>query len=120
MSIPQELSEAARIDGASELGILTRIILPLSKPALAVVGLFTFMGAWDNYLGPLIYINDQSLYPVALGLQLFQASFVEKLAWPLPDGRDDRHDHPGCRALLCSPRKRWWRASASPASKDRV
>jgi len=82
MSIPQELSEAARIDGASELGILTRIILPLSKPALAVVGLFTFMGAWDNYLGPLIYINDQSLYPVALGLQLFQASFVEKLAWP--------------------------------------
>jgi multiple sugar transport system permease protein len=82
LSIPQELSEAARIDGASELGILTRIILPLAKPALAVVGLFTFMGAWDNYLGPLIYINDQSLYPVALGLQLFRSDFVEKLAWP--------------------------------------
>jgi multiple sugar transport system permease protein len=82
MTIPHELSEAARIDGTSELGILTRIILPLSKPALAVVGLFTFMGAWDNYLGPLIYINDQSLYPVALGLQLFRSDFVEKLAWP--------------------------------------
>jgi multiple sugar transport system permease protein len=40
------------------------------------------MGAWDNYLGPLIYINDQHLYPVALGLQLFKSNFVEKLAWP--------------------------------------
>ena len=82
LSIPHELSEAARIDGASEVGILLRIILPLAKPALAVVGLFTFMGSWDNYLGPLIYLNDQLKYPVALGLQLFQSQFVEKLAWP--------------------------------------
>lgn len=82
LTIPQELSEAARIDGTSELGILLRIILPLAKPALAVVGLFQFMGAWDNYLGPLIYINDQKMYPVALGLQLFKSNFVEKLAWP--------------------------------------
>jgi len=82
LTIPHELSEAARIDGATELGILVRIILPLARPALAVVGLFTFMGAWDNYLGPLIYINDQKMYPVALGLQLFKSSFVEKLAWP--------------------------------------
>ncbi len=82
LTIPQELSEAARIDGTTELGILLRIILPLAKPALAVVGLFQFMGAWDNYLGPLIYINDQKMYPVALGLQLFKSNFVEKLAWP--------------------------------------
>lgn len=82
LTIPHELSEAARIDGASEMGILYRIILPLAKPALAVVGLFQFMGAWDNYLGPLIYINDTKMYPVALGLQLFKADFVEKLAWP--------------------------------------
>lgn len=82
LTIPIELSEAARIDGANELSILLRIILPLSKPALAVVGLFQFMGAWDDYLGPLIYLNQTHLYPVALGLQLFQSQFVQKLAWP--------------------------------------
>jgi multiple sugar transport system permease protein len=82
LTIPHELSEAARMDGASELGILFRIILPLAKPALAVVALFQFMGSWDNYLGPLIYLNDTAKYPVALGLQLFKSDFVEKLAWP--------------------------------------
>ncbi len=68
-SIPEELSDAARIDGASELGILIRIILPLARPALAVVALFTFIGTWNNYLGPLIYINQDELFPLALGVQ---------------------------------------------------
>ena len=68
-SIPEELSDAARIDGASELGILLRIILPLARPALAVVALFTFIGTWNNYLGPLIYINQDELFPLALGVQ---------------------------------------------------
>jgi len=74
MTIPEELSEAARIDGCSEMGIWWRIILPLSKPALAVVALFTFMGAWNNFLGPLIYLQDPSQYTLALGLQVFQSS----------------------------------------------
>ncbi|WP_428940462.1 carbohydrate ABC transporter permease [Fontivita pretiosa] len=74
MTIPEELSEAARIDGCSELGIWWRIILPLSRPALAVVALFTFMGAWNNFLGPLIYLQDPSQYTLALGLQVFQSS----------------------------------------------
>ena len=69
LTIPEELSDAARIDGASELGIMLRIILPLAKPAMAVVALFTFIGTWNNYLGPLIYLNQDELFPLALGVQ---------------------------------------------------
>jgi multiple sugar transport system permease protein len=68
LSIPEELSEAARIEGANEFTILFRLILPLSVPALAVVALFRFLGAWNDYLGPLIYLNDKALYPLALGI----------------------------------------------------
>jgi multiple sugar transport system permease protein len=69
MTLPTELSEAARIDGASEVGILFQIVLPLSVPALAVVTLFSFMGTWNDYLGPLIYINKYTMFPLALGIQ---------------------------------------------------
>jgi ABC-type glycerol-3-phosphate transport system permease component len=65
-TIPEELSESARIEGASELGILFRILVPLAKPALAVVILFRFLWAWNDYLGPLIYINQEELQPLAL------------------------------------------------------
>jgi len=85
LTIPQELSDAARIDGCSELGIFMRIILPLAKPALAVVALFTFMWAWSDYLGPLIYVNQTSKFTVALGLQLLRATFHsanQTLVWP--------------------------------------
>jgi ABC-type glycerol-3-phosphate transport system permease component len=68
LTIPEELSDAARIDGAGEFGILWRIIMPLSKPAMAVVALFCFLGAWNNYLGPLIYINTESMQPLALAI----------------------------------------------------
>jgi len=69
MTIPTELSDAARIDGCSELGIFFRIILPLSRSALVVVGLFRFMDAWNDYMGPLIYLRDIDKYTVAMGLQ---------------------------------------------------
>jgi len=82
MSIPHELSEAARIDGAGEAMIFWRVILPLAKPALAVVALFQMIDAWNDFLGPLIYLNQPDMYPVSLGLQRFQGQFVEKLAWP--------------------------------------
>jgi ABC-type glycerol-3-phosphate transport system permease component len=86
MSLPEELSEAARLDGASELGILWRIILPLSKPALAVVALFSFMGTWNDYLGPLIYINKYTMFPLALGIQKLRNQMVQvgnaPLAYP--------------------------------------
>ena len=82
MSIPHELSEAARIDGAGELSIFWRIILPLARPAIAVVGLFQMIDAWNDFLGPLIYLNQPEQFPVSLGLQRFLGQFVEKLAWP--------------------------------------
>jgi multiple sugar transport system permease protein len=71
MTIPRELSDAARIDGCSDLRILARVILPLAKPALATVALFTFMGTWTDYLGPLVYLHDERQYTLALGLQAF-------------------------------------------------
>ena len=82
MTIPYELSDAARVDGCSELGIFMRIILPLTKPALAVVALFQFRAAWNNYIGPLIYLNREEQYPVALGVQQFRTMFQEKNLWP--------------------------------------
>lgn len=70
-SIPMELSEAARIDGASNLRILLQLILPLSKPALATVTIFSFTGHWNDFLGPLIYLNTQDKYTLTLGMQVF-------------------------------------------------
>lgn len=71
LTIPKELSDAARMDGCTEIGILARVIMPLSKPALATIALFTFMGTWTDYLGPLIYLHDERQYTLALGLQSF-------------------------------------------------
>jgi multiple sugar transport system permease protein len=74
LTIPEELSDAARIDGANELGILFRIILPLTTPALTVVALFRWLGAWNDYLGPLIYLNRPDLYPLALGVNALRVA----------------------------------------------
>jgi multiple sugar transport system permease protein len=73
ITIPDELSEAARIDGCSEWGIFWRIMLPLSRPALSVVALFTFMWAWRDFLGPLIFLQRPTQYTLSLGLQTFQS-----------------------------------------------
>lgn len=73
MTIPDELSEAARIDGCSEFGIFVKVILPLAKPALSVVALFTFMAVWNDFLGPLVYLQQPEQYTLALGLQVFQS-----------------------------------------------
>jgi multiple sugar transport system permease protein len=74
LTIPDDLSEAARIDGCTEWGIFWRIMLPLSRPALAVVALFSFMWAWNNFLGPLLYLQRPQQYTLALGLQAFQSA----------------------------------------------
>jgi multiple sugar transport system permease protein len=73
LTIPDELSEAARIDGCSEWGIFRRVVLPLATPALTVVALFTFMGTWNDFLGPLVYLQRPEQYTLALGLQAFQS-----------------------------------------------
>ncbi|HXF63895.1 MAG TPA: carbohydrate ABC transporter permease [Caldilineaceae bacterium] len=81
LSIPLDLSDAARIDGASELGIFGRIVLPLAKPALATVALFTFLYAWNDFLGPLIYLNDGDKYTLAVGLAALRGQF--RTQWDL-------------------------------------
>ena len=73
MTIPKDLSDAARVDGCSEFRIFWQIMLPLCRPALMVVGLFQFMGTWNDFLGPLIYLTDQRDFTLALGLQFFQS-----------------------------------------------
>ena len=79
-SIPEELSEAARIDGLSEYGIYRRIMLPLSKPALASLALITFVTTWNDYLGPLIYLRSPSLFTVQLGLRTFISTYNAQYA----------------------------------------
>ena len=74
-TIPEELAEAARIDGASEWRIFLQIVLPLAKPSLATCALFQFLGTWNDFFGPLLYINDPSRYTLAYGLQQFMASY---------------------------------------------
>jgi multiple sugar transport system permease protein len=69
MGIPNEISEAARIDGLSEFGIYAKILLPLSKPALASLGIFTAVTVWNDFLTPLIYINSSAQYTIQLGLR---------------------------------------------------
>ena len=73
LGIPTELEESAKIDGCSTWGCFWRIILPLSKPALAVVALFHFLTVWNDLIGPLIYLSHQSQFTLALGLQFLQS-----------------------------------------------
>jgi multiple sugar transport system permease protein len=72
--IPDEQIEAARLDGANELTLFLRIILPISKPVLATVAILNFMGAWNDFLGPLLYLNRPETWTVQLGLYQFQTS----------------------------------------------
>ncbi len=86
LTIPTELSDAAKIDGANEFQIMSRVILPLTKPALTVVALFSFMDAWNDYFAPLIYVNIDSQWVLALGVEKMRAAVYEmgnqQLAYP--------------------------------------
>jgi multiple sugar transport system permease protein len=75
MTIPYELDDAAYIDGASYIQIYSRVIMPLSKPALAVVCIFTFKTAWNDFIRPLVYLNDPDKFTVSIGLALFQSLY---------------------------------------------
>jgi multiple sugar transport system permease protein len=79
-TVPEDLAEAARIDGAGEWRIFWQVMLPLARPALAVVALFQFLGTWNDFFGPLLYINDPSRYTLAYGLQQFMSSYGGKWA----------------------------------------
>lgn len=80
LSIPQDLVEAARLDGASYFAIYWRVMLPLLKPSLIAVALLEFQAKWNDFAGPLIYLNRKDLYPMALGLQSFKTEFETQWA----------------------------------------
>ncbi len=74
-TIPNDILEAAKLDGAGDFRIFYKIMLPLSKPVLALISLFTFTGSWNNYMGPLIYITSETKYPLALGMPMFMSRY---------------------------------------------
>jgi len=78
LSIPEELSEAARLDGLSEWGVFCQIILPLSKPVLATVALFQFVATWNDFGGPLLYLSDPDKFPLAYGLERFLSVYSDQ------------------------------------------
>ncbi|MGQ5638681.1 MULTISPECIES: carbohydrate ABC transporter permease [unclassified Streptomyces] len=73
-ALPRELDEAARLDGCGHLRIFWSIVLPLSRPALITSAIFTFINAWNDFMGPLIYLNEPGKYTVSLGLMMFRDS----------------------------------------------
>jgi len=75
LGIPRDLSDAAAIDGCGPWGVYRRIVMPLSKPVLATVALFTFLGAWNDYLGPLIYLASEENLTLSLGLARFNSQY---------------------------------------------
>lgn len=81
LTIPKDLDEAATIDGCGFLRILARIILPLIRPVLVVITIFVFLNVWNDFLGPLIYVNSPDKYTVAVGLGLFKSEY--KVDWGL-------------------------------------
>jgi multiple sugar transport system permease protein len=80
IGIPDEIIDAARIDGLSEYGIYFRIMLPLSKPALATLAIFTAVFVWNDFMGPLIYLNSESLKTIQLGLRMFVMQYSANYA----------------------------------------
>lgn len=78
ITLPKEYDEAAYIDGANKLQIFLKILVPLSKPILITVGIFSFMHYWNDFQGPLIYLNDDSKYTLALGLMTLRGSYSSK------------------------------------------
>lgn len=83
LGIPKELEEAGALDGCSRLDIYWRILLPLSKPALATLGIFTFIGSWNDFVGPLVFLDSVDRYTLPIGIALFQSSYYTEYALTL-------------------------------------
>ena len=82
MQLPDELLDAARVDGANEWRIFVQVVLPLCRPALAVVALFQFIGSWNDFFGPLIYLSDKAKLTIALGIANMQSNYgPSNFAW---------------------------------------
>lgn len=78
--LPYELSDAARVDGCNEFAVFWRVILPLAKPGMVTLGIFSFLGAWNSFLLPLIYMQREELRPLVIGLMFFQARYTTDYA----------------------------------------
>lgn len=83
LTMPQELEDAAKIDGCSFFRIYSQIFMPLSKPILATLGVFTFMGSWNDFLGPLIFLQSKDNKTLPIGLLQFRADFQGMSNWPV-------------------------------------
>ena len=83
-SLPEELFQSAEIDGCNPLTAYFWIALPLSKPAIATVAVFSFIGSWNEFIGPLIYLNTTSKFTLSLGLSLFNGLFYTQLEYLMP------------------------------------
>lgn len=83
LSIPKELEEAATLDGCTRFGIYWRIVLPLSKPALATLGIFCFIGSWNDFIGPLVFLDSVDKFTLPVGIALFQTSYYAEYALTL-------------------------------------
>lgn len=81
ISIPDELCEAARIDGLNEFGIFRKIVFPLGKPAMATLTIFTFTNVWNDFMGPLIYLKTKELKTIQLGIRMFISQYGADYAW---------------------------------------
>lgn len=81
MTVPLELDDAAKIDGCGFVGIYSRVLLPLSKPALGMVAIFAFQGRWNDFMSPLIYLNSMEKYTMAMGLHFFKGEFGADWHW---------------------------------------
>jgi multiple sugar transport system permease protein len=81
LTIPKDFEEAARVDGANIVQIIGYVLLPLIKPALATAAIFTFQSTWNDFIGPLIYLHNQALYTVTLGLNFFRATYTVRWAY---------------------------------------
>jgi multiple sugar transport system permease protein len=81
MTIPQELNDAAKIDGCSHFGVYWRIMMPLSKPVIATLALLSFMGSWNDLLGPVIYLYDEKLFTLPLALTRFRGMYYTQWAY---------------------------------------
>ena len=81
MTVPLEMDEAARIDGANPLQVLLYILVPQCWPAIATVSIFHFLYAWNDFFGPLIYIQSKEKWTLALGLQSFSALYSQQITY---------------------------------------
>lgn len=81
LGIPTELEDAARIDGANTAQIIWHVVVPVSKPALAAVAIFSFQATWNDFLPPLIYLHEQSKYTISLGLNFFRSTYTVNWAY---------------------------------------